>query len=111
MQPDHLLIDAYQILKSSGKFTKTILLGQPVSTSLSTEPLVAPDLIDALRTGQDLSLEQTRTLIWALELLAVGLPDQENFQIDPNVQRVAGKLRERLSRAHKISAYASLDAT
>ena len=111
MQPDHLLKDAYQILMSAGQFTKTIVPGQAVTTSLSAEPLVASDLMDALRTGQDLSPDQTRTLIWALDLLAVGLPDQGSFQIDPNVQRVAGKLRERFSRAHKISAYAGLDAT
>ncbi|MEM7240632.1 MAG: hypothetical protein AAF429_00465 [Pseudomonadota bacterium] len=111
MQKDHLLRDAYQILMSAGQFTKSIVLGQPVTTSLSAEPLVAPNLMDALREGQDLNSDQTRSLIWAIDLLAVGLPDQEDFQIDPNVQRVAGKLRERFSRAHKMSAYSGLDAT
>ncbi|WGI22129.1 hypothetical protein [Amylibacter sp. IMCC11727] len=111
MVPDILLKDAYEILTSAGQFTKTIVPGQPVTTSLSTDPLVTPDVLEALRTGQDLSPEQMRTLIWALDLLAAGVPDQQSFQVDPNVQRVAGKLRERFSRAHKVSAYAGLDAT
>jgi hypothetical protein len=111
MTPDTLHKDAYDILISAGQFTKTIVPGHTVTTTLGDAPLVTPGLLDALRSGQDLNLDEKRSLIWALDLLAAGLPDQQNYQIDPNIQRVAGKLRERFSRAYKTSAYAGFDAT
>lgn len=111
MTPDQIIIDAHDILTAAGQFSKTITAGQPVTTSLSTEPLVAPALLEALCRGKEFSFEEQRDLIWALDLLAAGLPDQQDHMVDPNVQRVAGTLRKRFSRAYKTSAYAGLDAT
>jgi hypothetical protein len=67
--------------------------------------------LEALRNDEDLDEEAQRALIWALDLLAAALPDHHTHPLDPEVQRIAGKLRERFSRAYKHSAYAGLRAT
>lgn len=108
---DPILAGALEFLDTAPGLAKTRLEGEPVNSLTDGPSVIDPAVLEALRNGEDLDIEAQRSLIWALDLLVVGLPDQHTHQVDPQVQRMAGKLRERFSRTHKHSAYAGLRAT
>lgn len=111
MARDPILAGALNLLEAAPGLAKIRAEGAPVTSSNSGPSLIDDAVLEALRQGDDLDEQAQRALIWALDLLAAGLPDQHAYPLDPEVQRIAGKLRERFSRAYKHSAYAGLRAT
>ena len=108
---DPILTCAAALLEATPGLSKTRIPGQIMASQSQGPGLIDAKTLDALRAGDPLDQDTLRSVIWALDLMAAGRPDQAQNQLDPEVQRVAGKLRERFSRSYKMSAYAGLRAT
>ena len=107
---DPIWTRALELLRATPRLSKRRVPGAVLTTGLD-----GPDLLPAEVLAQASAMAQPdratlQAVIWALDLIAVGGPDQRHRQIDPDVQQVAGKLRERFSRSYKQSAYAEARA-
>ncbi len=103
---DPIIAKARELVAAYPALLKSRSTGQILASSLSGAPVFSKQLLAALLENRDLAREEMQELILGLDLLAAGLPDQETFEFDPELQKVAGKLRERFSRTYKSSAYA-----
>ncbi|WP_299968638.1 hypothetical protein [uncultured Roseobacter sp.] len=102
---DPILQSALTILEAGASLSKDRVAGAPLTTKRSGPRILDPAVVDLLRAGGTLDRDMQKSLIFALDLLAAGAPDNAGSGIDKEVQRVAGKLRERYARAYKSSAY------
>lgn len=105
MSKDPILQDVLKILDHGLGLSKVRNEGHPLMSQREGPAVIDPLVVDALRSGAPLDQEMQRALIFALDLLAAGAPDNVRSVIEPEVQRVAGTLRQRYSRAYKASAY------
>lgn len=111
MAQDAIWLEALDLLAATPCLGKIRRPGTPLTTSATGAALVDPATLARLRLDADPARHDLQRVIWALDLLAVGRPDQVTTAVDANAQRVAGKLRERFSRTYKMSAYAEVRAT
>ncbi|MGZ2259834.1 hypothetical protein [Roseobacter sp. A03A-229] len=106
MQSDPILQSALSILDQGNGLAKRRAEGQPLVSTREGSPIIDPAVIEALRSGLEPDQQMQRALIFALDLLAAGEPDNLRNTVNSEIQRVAGKLRQRYARAFKSSAYA-----
>lgn len=106
---DPILEGALNILNQGNGLSKGRVLGQTLLSAQSGPPIIDPDILASWYNGVEPNQRMQQALIFALDFLAVGLPDNDQVLIAPEIQRIAGKLRERYSRAYKCSAYLSID--
>ncbi|QJF52881.1 hypothetical protein [Roseobacter ponti] len=98
--------DALSILHRMPGLSKIRAPGATLSTDLNGPLVMEAETLARLKTGSEPAREDLQAVIFALDLLAAGAPDNDLISYDADIQRVAGKLRERYSRRFKTSAYA-----
>ncbi len=108
---DPVWAKALDILRATPSLSKRRQIGAPVTTKIEGPSLLPPHTWEAAVTTSDPDRETLQAVIWALDLIAAGRPDLQDHPFDPEVQQIAGKLRERFSRRYKTSAYAEARAT
>lgn len=104
---DPILDQARALLTSTQHVGKRRALGGVLRTHTGEDMpgLAAPAILSALEDGRDLTQDEQRDLIHALDVLTVALPDLDTHQFDDSIQKIAGTLRERYARRYKSSAY------
>lgn len=105
---DPILSAARELLLATPFAGKVRVLGAPLETHTGPEMprLLSLELEAALSSGAELSKDQTKELIHALDVLVVVQADTPEKELDDRIQKISGNLREKFTRRYKASPYA-----